>query len=235
MSSAAHHADAPQITAVLINAFPSAIKITNDEGLLPLHLAAMSGFSGGIRTIFAYGFSTIYARENTEDMLPLDFAVDGYFGLSENDDSSETDDDAQTNVVIENNGHVQLTNQHVSQTVMSVTSASSGPATEKHREFCNCIDTLLTSALYDRPVLTSLRNARMFLPIHGAAASQPCRRNWKRIYKMYGARHAGDVDVRGQTALHVSCRFVEQAEYIFQLLLINPLRTLSFTLIPFRF
>ena len=70
--------DAPQIAAALVNAFPSAIKITNDEGLLPLHLAAMSGFSAGIRTIFAYGFNTIYARENTEEMLPIDFAVYGY-------------------------------------------------------------------------------------------------------------------------------------------------------------
>jgi hypothetical protein len=118
LSSAAHLPDAPQIAAVLINAFPSAIKITNDEGLLPLHLTAMSGFSAGIRTLFAYGFRTIYARENTEEMLPIDFAVDGYKNSSEEAKESRRDSYVEGNDVA---------------------------LTEKEAEFRRCIDIFLMS------------------------------------------------------------------------------------------
>lgn len=184
VSSAAHLSDAPQIAAALINAFPSAIKITNDEGLLPLHLAAMSGFSAGIRTIFAYGFSTIYARENTEEMLPLDFAIDGYKTSSE--EANETVQDRR----------IMDPNEQGNDAVL----------TEKEMEFRQCIDTFLMSALYDRPVFTPARSDQRgmtFLPIHGAAASQPCSQSWKQIVSMYGKVYASDVDVRGRTALHV--------------------------------
>lgn len=181
VSSAAHLPDAPQITAALINAFPAAIKITNDEGLLPLHLAAMSGFSAGIRTIFAYSFTTVYARENTEEMLPLDFSVDGYTTAREErmDTAEESSDDE--------------------------ISEKSSSTSEKELEFSQCIDIFLMSALYDRPVFAQARRDRpgIFLPIHGAAAAQPSLQSWKTIVSMYGKDYDNEVDVRGRTALHV--------------------------------
>ena len=73
----AHHPDAPQIIATLAAAFPPSVKLTNDDGLLPIHIAAMSGSARCLRTILGFGLSTIFARENIEDMIPLDFAVDG--------------------------------------------------------------------------------------------------------------------------------------------------------------
>ena len=169
---------------MLINVLPSAIRITNDEGLLPLHLAAMSGFSAGIRTIFAYGFRTIYARENTEEMLPLDFAIEGYNSAAE-----------------EANGTLQCDRRPNEQ------GSDNRALTDKEKEFRHCIDIFLMSALYDRPVFThAARNEQRgmtFLPIHGAAASHPCSQSWKRILSMYGREYASDVDVRGRTALHV--------------------------------
>lgn len=177
VSSAAHLPDAPQIVAALINAFPSAIKITNDEGLLPLHLCAMSGFSAGIRTIFAYGFSTVYARENTEEMLPLDFAIDGYKATLE-ELEEETSEEASSGAELK----------------------------AKETKFRQCIDIFLMSALYDRPVFTPSGNeprGSTFLPIHGAAVAQPCSESWQTIKSMYGSEYASHVDVRGRTALHV--------------------------------
>lgn len=180
LSSAAHLPDAPQIAAVLINAFPSAIKITNDEGLLPLHLTAMSGFSAGIRTLFAYGFRTIYARENTEEMLPIDFAVDGYKNSSEEAKESRRDSYVEGNDVA---------------------------LTEKEAEFRRCIDIFLMSALYDRPVYTTATSndhrGMPFLPLHGAVASQLCSQSWKQLVSMYGSDYASEVDIFGRTALHV--------------------------------
>ncbi|KAL9184192.1 hypothetical protein ACHAXT_002278 [Thalassiosira profunda] len=177
VSTAAHLPDAPQITAALINTFPSAVKITNDEGLLPLHLAAMSGFGAGIRTIFAYAFSTIYARENTEEMLPLDFAIDGYRTAVEEAQNGE--------------GRGRYTPD------FSVANDAAS--------YRNCIVILLMSALYDRPVFTQMSDEQrgIFLPLHGAAAAQLCKQSWKEIVSMYGSNHASDVDVRGRTALHV--------------------------------
>ena len=170
--------DAPQIAAALISVFPAAIKITNDEGLLPLHLAAMSGFSAGIRTIFAFSFSTVYARENTEEMLPLDFAIDGYRSL---------DEDGQASLGTSSSGHRNDADMSL----------------EKRMEFRNCIDIFLMSALYDRPVFTADHSHMAFLPIHGAAASQPCSQSWKQLISMYGEEHVSKVDIRGRTALHV--------------------------------
>lgn len=144
----------------------------------------MSGFSAGIRTIFAYGFSTIYARENTEQMLPLDFAIDGYITAAEEAD--------------------QTLSRKRSPTEQSSNDAD---LSDSEMEFRHCIDIFLMSALYDRPVFTpAARNdlrGMTFLPIHGAAASQPCSQSWKQIVSMYGADYASDVDVRGRTALHV--------------------------------
>jgi len=145
----------------------------------------MSGFSAGIRTIFAYGFSTIYARENTEEMLPLDFAVEGY-----------------RNAVKEaNEARIMAESPNEEGSTVDVAALA-----EKEMEFRQCIDIFLMSALYDRPVFTPARSDQRgmtFLPIHGAAAARPCSASWKQIVSMYGRDYASDVDVRGRTALHV--------------------------------
>mmetsp|Transcript_8032 Transcript_8032/g.18155 ORF Transcript_8032/g.18155 Transcript_8032/m.18155 type:complete len:268 (+) Transcript_8032:241-1044(+) len=150
----------------------------------------MSGFSAGIRTIFAYGFSTVYARENTEEMLPLDFAIEGYKIAVE--DAKE----ARRNMVMLNDD----TAEEQEEASGSIDAATPEP-TEKEMEFRQCIDIFLMSALYDRPVFTPA--SMTFLPIHGAAAAQPCSSSWNQIKSMYGWDYASDVDVRGRTALHV--------------------------------
>lgn len=145
----------------------------------------MSGFTAGIRTIFAYGFSTIYARENTEEMLPLDFAIEGY--------KTAVEEANETRIIMDNPSEES-------------SSTSVATLTEKEMEFRQCIDIFLMSALYDRPVFTPARSDQRgmtFLPIHGAAAAQPCCTSWNQIVSMYGKDYASDVDVRGRTALHV--------------------------------
>lgn len=161
----AHMPDAPQIVATLAAAFPSSIKLTNDEGLLPIHLAAMSGAVHGIRTILGFGVSTIFVRENTEEMLALDFAIDGLVGVM--DDEEEERDDTQVDL------------------------------------YQQCIRILLNSALYNQPVLNPAVNENCpFLPIHAAAAIQPCRRSWIHLMSTFGPQYAGEIDASGKTPLH---------------------------------
>mmetsp|Transcript_13723 Transcript_13723/g.28098 ORF Transcript_13723/g.28098 Transcript_13723/m.28098 type:complete len:866 (+) Transcript_13723:275-2872(+) len=200
VSSAAHNKDAPQITALLLNTFPAGVKISNDEGLLPLHLASMHGFSAGIRTIFSYGFSTITAREKKQSMIPLDFAVRGYYDITGMDISDDTDNEG--NDVQVDTTSVFINRHRANRNTNSELSVGSGPTTSQDTEFWACINTLLASAVYDRPMLPS-GNRRIFLPLHGAVALQPRRSTWKCIWDMYGLEHANDADVRGQTALHV--------------------------------
>lgn len=71
----------------MLQKFSQGIHITNDEGLLPIHLAAMSGFNSGIRTILSLDFKSIAKRESTELMLPLDFAIQSF----QEEDSSNLD------------------------------------------------------------------------------------------------------------------------------------------------
>lgn len=131
---------------------------------MPIHLAAMSGSSCGIRTILGFGLSTIFARENTEEMLPLDFAVDGFMSVV--DDGNE---------------------EHYYQ----------------QGSFRQCINILLMSAFYKRPVLSPEDSHHTpFLPIHGTAAAQPCKRSWTQLMSMYGEEYGGVLDPNGQTALH---------------------------------
>ena len=159
----AHHQDAPQIIATLASAFPNSIKLTNDEGLLPIHLAAMSGSSHGIRTILGFGLSTVFARENTEEMLALDFAIDGLLSTLDEDDT----DQIQAGL------------------------------------FRQCISILLMSALYKQPVLSPIGNEHLpFLPIHGAAAAQPCRRSWLHLISAFGQDYGSALDRDGKTPLH---------------------------------
>ncbi|KAL3779445.1 hypothetical protein HJC23_012722 [Cyclotella cryptica] len=159
------HQDAPQIISTLINTFPSSIKLTNDEGLLPIHLAAMSGSSCGIRIILGFGLSTIFARENTEETLPLDFAVDGLMSALRN-----------------------KTQELYWQT-------------DSYRK---CTTILLMSAFYKQPILfpeDSLDTP--FLPIHGTATAQPCKRSWTQLMSLYGEEYGGALDQNRKTALHI--------------------------------
>lgn len=84
VSSGARHPDAPQITTSILQAFVHSTKIETDEGLLAIHLASISGFTAGIRTLLAMSTDTVSVRESTELKLPLDFAVDSYMEEKEN-------------------------------------------------------------------------------------------------------------------------------------------------------
>jgi len=75
VSMGARHPDTPQIVTALQHAFKDAVFVTNDEGLLPIHLAASSGFEVGLRTLLSAEFSTIFVRDKLEQMLPVDVAV----------------------------------------------------------------------------------------------------------------------------------------------------------------
>lgn len=181
VSVSAHHQDAPQITAVLLAAFPIAACIATDEGLLPIHLAAMTGFSAGLRTIMAYDFNTIYSKESTELMLPLDFAVDGF--RSEYGESDDTDN------------------------ILSVVQQQNVPekssSTNLKSNFTACIEILLMSSLNKSPVLAP--RDELFLPLHGVVVSCPLLRTWKTLFDVYGQEHQGDVDRNGQNPLHYYC------------------------------
>jgi len=135
----------------------------------------MSGFSAGFRTIFAYGFSTIYARENTEEMLPLDFAVDGFKMAYEEHltEQSEASDAAMTR---KENEFRQCINIFL-------------------------MSALYDRSVF-MPTRIDPQGST-FLPTHGAAAALPCHESWQQIISMYGRDYASVVDVRGRTALHV--------------------------------
>jgi hypothetical protein len=181
VSISAHHQDAPQITAVLLAAFPEAVYVTTDEGLLPIHLAAMSGFSAGLRTIMAHGFDTIYRKEMTEFMLPLDFAVDGFrseFGGSD-------DSDNVLSVVQQQSIHEKTS------------------STNLKSNFTACIEILLMSSLHNAPILAP--RDEIFLPLHGTVISQPLLRTWRTIFDTYGTDHQADIDANGQNPLHCFC------------------------------
>lgn len=130
-----------------------------------MHLAAMSGTAHGIRTLLGFGLSTIFARESTEDMLPLDFAIDGLLG------TIEEEEDMRDNALLD--------------------------------LFQQCMKILLSSAFYNQPVLHPERDEKFpFLPIHGAAAAQPCRRSWIYLMSTFGAQYGGEIDASGRTPLH---------------------------------
>ena len=186
LSSAADQPDAPQITVVLLETFSYAVNVTTDEGLLPIHLAAMSGFSTGLRTLFAYNFKTIYCRECTEMMLPIDFAVDGY-----NSEEVEVSD-------VSNRELLSVAHQH---------SVPKENSIDKKGNFMSCIEILLSSSFYGRPILSPRNSARNepFLPLHGAVTSQPLLPTWKSLLSLYGRDHISDEDKLGRTIAHTLC------------------------------
>lgn len=188
LSSAADQPDAPQMTVVLLETFSYAVNVTTDEGLLPIHLAAMSGFSTGLRTLFAYNFKTIYCRECTEMMLPIDFAVDGY-----NAEEVEVSDALSSNREL-----LSVAHQH---------SLSKENSIDKKGNFMSCIEILLSSSFYGRPILNPRNPARNepFLPLHGTVISQPLLATWKSLLSLYGRDHISDEDKLGRTIAHTLC------------------------------
>lgn len=202
LSSAAHHEDAPQITATLLGVFPEAVNITTDEGLLPLHLAAMSGFAAGIRTIFAYSFDTIYAQENTEMMYPLDFAVDGLSTLEGEDENEGALEPASLSAG-QNAGE-----ESSGQELLSVARQQSpGLRTANtDRKFKSCIEILLMSTFHNRPILrprSADETCPEFLPIHAAVLACPLPRSWKQLLSLYSAEFGSGTDNNGQTPMHL--------------------------------
>ncbi len=75
VSTGAQLPDAPQMATILLQTFKESVQVRTDEGLLPIHLAAISRFNAGIRTILSTDYKSIAARES-EFMLPVDFAID---------------------------------------------------------------------------------------------------------------------------------------------------------------
>lgn len=178
MSTGARHPDAPQISAILLNAFEGAVYVTNDEGLLPIHIASMYGFTAGIRTLLSAKFETIDFRENIENMLPLDFAVDGF---KEENSSLKMDEDEED--------HVSQKSNHDSNT--------------DHKA---SIELILASTLYDR-VISVPRQAGdgyPFLPLHGAAKARPTVDSWNTLLSLY-SENAIDTDQNGCTVTHLIC------------------------------
>ncbi len=179
VSTGARHPDAPQITTMLLQTFEEATHVTTDEGLLPIHLASMSGFTAGIRTLLSAKFDIISSRENTEMMLPLDFAVDGFReensidGTPSSQKYETTDDSSSFN---------------------------------QNKNYKSSIELILACTLYDR-MITIPHNAGddyPFLPLHGAVKARPTLESWKAISLLY-KNHAMDIDVNGYTATHVLC------------------------------
>jgi len=196
VSSGADKQDAPQITAMILSAFPEAVHVMTDEGLLPIHLAAMSGFSAGLRTIFAYNHETVYSRESTEMMLPLDFAVDGL-----NSKKGDAPDAYLLSVA-----HQQ---------------PSSSQQETDLKNFESCIEMLLASCLYNRPVLSPRDESSgiSFLPLHGALAAHPLQRTWKCLISLYGKDHITDIDEFGRNIAHYLCsKMTEDDEHSFSML-----------------
>jgi len=191
VSTPARHQDSPQITATLLSTFPKAVLVTTDEGLLPIHYAAMSGFATGLRTIFGYNFETIYSRESTEMMLPLDFAVDGLKG------------DAEDSELLSIAHQQPLSAQQES---------------DLKSNFELCTEVLLISTLHNRPILKPRDVADkscLFLPLHGAVVAYPIlQRTWKNIIARYGKNHINDVDEYGCNVAHLLCsKVMEDVEH----------------------
>ena len=213
LSYGAHHKDITQIITTVLIAFPRAIKITTDEGILPVHLAAMNGCHAGLRTIFAYDFSTMFIRENTELMLPLDFAVDGYRGEIEKEELSDT-----------NQSETNTYNNDLSDQLLSVARQQNPDETKltiSGFDFLICIEMLLMSSYYNQ-LCTSPRegghDSLSFLPLHSVIMACPLFRTWRTLLSVYGDHHCLDVDSLGQTAVHCLCsissQYIDEADHV---------------------
>ena len=178
VSVGAQHPDAPQITTMLLQTFEDATSETNEEGLLPIHLASMSGFTAGIRTLLSSKFDIISSRENTEMMLPLDLAIEGF----REENSSDSTPASQMIEADDSSNHNQ------------------------NKNYKSSIDLLLASTLYNRMIAIphNAGDDHPFLPLHGAMKACPTLESWKAISLLY-CNHAMDTDINGCTAAHVLC------------------------------
>jgi hypothetical protein len=69
----------PWIVSTLLANYPKAIMISNKEGYLPIHLAAMNALLGGIKIVLAVSALVIEERSKTpERLLPVDLALQGH-------------------------------------------------------------------------------------------------------------------------------------------------------------
>ena len=181
VSTGAELLDTPQIMSTLLHAFQKAVFVTNDEGLLPLHLAAMSGFEAGLRTLLASEFSSIYSRDKLEGMLPLDLAVHQLAELisEESSDSDQEDEDS---------------------------GSSDNERDPKKAKYISCIEMLLSSMLYKR-LLSSPRISedKPFLPLHSVILARPHIETWTTLYNLYGDEHSLDIDPLGRNIAHSMC------------------------------
>jgi len=190
VSTGARHPDAPQITTILLQAFEDSVNVTTDEGLLPTHLAAMSGFTAGLRTLLSTKIDTIKMRESTENMLPLDFAVEGYKNESDDKESSGADDDETQS--------------------MKLTDEKKGSNIDTNISFISSIELILSSTLYNRvvPRPREAANDFTFLPLHSAVISRPTLDSWKTIMSIYSDSHLSDVDPRHRNPTHLICSYL---------------------------
>ena len=179
VTTGAEQMDTPQIMTALLHAFPEAVFVTNDEGLLPVHLAALSGFVIGLRTLLSSEFSTIYSRDKLEGLLPLDIAVQKLAEIRSEDPSDSDDDDLEDD---------------------DTADIEKDP---KKAKYISCIEVLLSSMLYDRLVLSP--RDKPFLPLHSVIGARPQLETWNTLFEVYGDEHRVDVDHLGRNIAHKIC------------------------------
>jgi len=197
LSEGAQYQDAPQIVALLLHTFSRSVNMTTDEGLLPVHISAMSGFAAGLRTLLSYSHETIFARENTELMLPLDFATDGLVIRK-----SRTDEG------IEENDMPDLSSQNELLAIAQQQPVETELSTDVKSDFSKCIDILLMSTLYNVPILSPRDPGERwyaFLPLHGLIKTNPLLRTWTKLIALYGSDHCCDIDSNGMNPIHLIC------------------------------
>lgn len=188
VSIASKHPDTPQTIQALLHAFKNSVFVTNDERLLPIHLAATSGFVVGIRTLLASEFSSVYRKEELEDMLPLDLAVvqlQEYLNEEEREDGE--DNDMEDEEFLDSNN------------------------TESDKNaIINCIEILLSSMTYNRLIseprsISYKEDGKPFLPLHSAVDAKPQQQTFHTLYELYKEEHSQDVDLLGRNIAHRLC------------------------------
>lgn len=196
VSIASKHPDTPQTIQALLHAFKKSVFVTNDERLLPIHLAATSGFVVGIRTLLASEFSSVYRKEELEDMLPLDLAVvqlQEYLNEEEQEDGE--DNDMEDEEFLDSNNSESDKNAII-----------------------NCIEILLSSMTYNRLIseprsISYKEDGKPFLPLHSAVDAKPQQQTFDTLYELYKEEHSQDVDLLGRNIAHRLCsREIEHLE-----------------------
>lgn len=195
VSIASKHPDTPQTIQALLHAFKNAVFVTNDERLLPIHLAATSGFVVGIRTLLASEFSTVYRKEELEDMLPLDLAVVQLQEYLSEEGQDGEEDDMEDEEFLDSNDSESDKNAII-----------------------NCIEILLSSMTYSRLIseprsIAYKEDGKPFLPLHSAVDAKPQQQTFETLYELYKEEHSLDVDPLGRNIAHRLCsREIENLE-----------------------